>query len=503
MSHGPYLLGLDLGTQSFRAAIIGLNGASIAFGVEPIETKYPGPAWAEQDPNQWWTAARNAVGKALSQGCIEPESIAAIGMDCTACTVVASTLDGRSLRPALLWMDQRSSQEADDLAATNDPILKYVSGRLSPEWMLPKALWLKRHEPETYAQADRLVECTDWLMHKLTGEWTLSLNHIAVKWNYSTRDGGLPLSMMNAVGLDDLVGKWPEQIVPLGVSTAGLSVSAAEHLGLKPGTPVAQSGIDAYLGMLGMGATNSGDVALIVGSSTCHLAQTPAGVFGSGVAGCYPDATIKGLYTVEAGQTATGSILDWYRRNFAGTEQAEADAKKVNIFELLDAKASQTPPGADGVLIREDWQGNRSPFKNPHARGAITGLTLSHGSGHVIRAIYEATAFGTRHILEDASKFGLEVSRIFMGGGGVKSELWCRIHADILGLPVHIPRESEACALGSAMSAAVSVGLVQNWDEAARKMVKIDRIVEPNSANRDLYASLFEKYVGLYAALND
>ena len=411
MAHAQqYVLGLDVGTQSLRAAIIGLDGRTVALGVEPIATTYPGPAWAEQDPNQWWEAAKKAVGKALIQGSIDPHSIAAIGMDCTACTVVASSESGRPLRPALLWMDQRAAQEADDLSATHDPILKYVSGKLSPEWMLPKALWLKRHEPETYANADRIVECTDWLMHKLTGEWTLSKNHISVKWNYSGRDGGWPVAMMSAVGLDDLVAKWPTRIVPLGASTAGLSATAATHLGLKPGTPVAQAGIDAYLGMLGLGATNAGDVAIIVGSSTCHLAQSEAGVFGSGVAGCYPDATVEGLYTIEAGQTATGSILDWYRRNFAGSEQAEADRQGVHVFEILDAKAAATPAGAEGLVIRDDWQGNRSPYKNPHARGAITGLSLGHGPGHMIRAIYEATACGTRQILEDAAHHGLVVS---------------------------------------------------------------------------------------------
>ena len=497
-----YVLGLDVGTQSLRAAIIGLDGRTVSFGVEPIATTYPGPAWAEQDPNAWWIAAKNAVGKALTQGSIAADAIVAIGMDCTACTVVASTADGRALRPALLWMDQRSAKEADDIAATHDPVLKYVSGKLSPEWMLPKALWLKRHEPGTYGKADRIVECTDWLMHKLTGEWTLSLNHVSVKWNYSGRDGGWPVAMMAAVGLEDLLDKWPTRIVPLGQSTSGLAPAAATHLGLNAGIPIAQGGIDAYLGMLGMGATNAGDVALIVGSSTCHLAQSKAGVFGSGVAGCYPDATVEGLYTIEAGQTATGSILDWYRRNFAGVEQSDADRQGVHVFEILDAKAAATPVGADGLVIRDDWQGNRSPYKNPRARGAITGLSLGHGSGHIIRAIYEATACGTLHILEDAARHGLEVSRIFMGGGGVKSQLWCQIHADVLGQPIHIPREAEACALGAGMAAAVAAGLMPDWETAAKQMVAIERVVEPNLSYRDIYDALFDRYVKLYGALN-
>jgi FGGY-family pentulose kinase len=495
------VLGLDVGTQSLRAALVDLQGRTVAFGVAPIETTYPRPTWAEQSPAQWWGAARDAVRKALNAAGAAPEQVKAIGLDCTACTVLACDSEGNPLRPALLWMDQRSYREAEDISATGDPVLRYVSGRVSPEWMLPKALWLKRNEPEVYARADRIVECTNWMMYRLTGQWALSLNHVAVKWNYARPDGGWPVALMRAVGLDDLLGKWPDEIIPLGKGDARLDASAALELGLNAGIPVAQGGIDAYLGMLGMGATGAGDVAVIVGSSTCHLAQSEKGVFGSGAAGCYPDATVEGLYTIEAGQTATGSILDWYRRHFAGREQAEAERRKVNVYQILDEQAAQVPPGADGLTVRDDWQGNRSPYKNPQARGAIVGLSLAHGPGHVFRALYEATACGTRHILEDAAAHGLGIERVFIGGGGARSALWLQIHADILKRPVHLTRESESCALGSAMAAAVAAGVFRDFDEAAQAMVAIEKIVEPNPANAGVYDDLFGRYVDLYQRL--
>jgi ribulose kinase len=255
--------------------------------------------------------------------------------------------------------------------------------------------------------------------------------------------------------------------------------------------------------MLGMGATGDGDVAVIVGSSTCHLAQSRKGVFGSGAAGCYPDATVEGLYTIEAGQTATGSVLEWYRRHFAGREQAEAGRRGVPIWTVLDEQAAAVPPGAEGLVVREDWQGNRSPYKDPSARGVIRGLSLSHGPGHIVRAIYEATALGTRHILEDAARHGLEVRRIVLGGGGAKSALWLQIHADALGMPIHLTRETESCALGAAMAAAVGAGVFANFDEAAGAMVKEDRRVEPNSAHLIVYNELFERYKTTYSALKD
>jgi FGGY-family pentulose kinase len=497
-----YLLGLDVGTQSLRAALVELGGGTAAFGIAPFETTYPNPGWAEQQPLDWWSAAVEAVRLALAQGGVLPDQVIAVGLDCTACTVMACDAGGNPLRPALLWMDQRAAREAAEISETGDPILRYVSGRVSPEWMLPKALWLKRNDHEVYRRAARIVECTDWLMFQLTGEWTLSLNHVAVKWNYARPDGGWPLALLEAVGLTDLLEKWPTRIVPLGKGDARLSDRAAGALGLRPGIPVAQGGIDAYLGMLGLGATQDGDVAVIVGSSTCHLAQSREGVFGSGAAGCYPDATVEGLYTLEAGQTATGSILDWYRRHFAGTQQAEADRRNVSVFQVLDELAADVPAGALGLVVRDDWQGNRSPYKNPQARGAIAGLSLAHGPGHVVRAIYEATACGTRHILEDATAHGLKVERIFFGGGGAKSPLWLEIHADILKKPIYLARESESCALGAAIAAAVAAGVYADFDDAARVMVAIDSLVEPDPANAQVYDDLFAKYVDLYRRLN-
>ncbi len=502
MSQSAYFLGLDVGTQSLRAALVDTEGRTAAFGISEIETTFPRPGWAEQAPEQWWHAARNAVALALKEAKAEPSQVAGIGLDCTACTVVACALDGTPLRPALLWMDQRSTDEVEVISGTANPVLRYVSGRVSPEWMLPKALWIKRNEPEIYGRAERIVECTNWFMFKLTDEWTLSLNHCAVKWNYATPDGGWPLGLMSAVGLDDLISKWPSAIIPLGQGRAPLSRSAAEWLGLRPGTPVAQGGIDAYLGMIGLGATGDGDIAVIVGSSTCHLAQSRQGIFGSGWAGCFPDATVEGLYSLEAGQTATGSILDWYRRHFAGREQAAAERLGVSVYKILDDEASRVAPGADGLIVRDDWQGNRSPYKNPYARGAIAGLTLAHGPGHIFRALYEGTACGTRHILEDASAHGLKVHRVFFGGGGARSNLWLQIHADILQKPIYLTRDPESCALGAAMAASIAAGVYPDFDAAAQSMVAIDRVVEPNRENAAVYDDLFGRYVQTYHALN-
>ena len=280
------LLGLDVGTQSLRAVLVDLHGRTLAYGVAPIETSYPRPTWAEQDPAEWWSAARAAVRSALRSG--RRRHLARSWRSGSIARPAPSwpaTSDGIPLRRHSSGWISGPIGEADDISATGDPVLRYVSGRVSPEWMLPKALWLKRNEPAVYREAARIVEGTDWMMHRLTGEWTLSLNHVAVKWNYARPDGGWPLGLHEAVGLADLRERGLGRIVPLGRGDGRLSQSAAVELGLELGIPVAQGGIDAYLGMLGLGATQDGDVAAIVGSSTCHLAQSREGIFGSGAAG--------------------------------------------------------------------------------------------------------------------------------------------------------------------------------------------------------------------------
>ena len=499
----PLFLGLDIGTQSVRAAVYDLTGACRGYATAPLETTHPKPGWAEQDANQWWQAACACVPAALANACASAGDVAGVGLDATACTVIACGDDGTPLCRSLLWMDQRSFREAAEISATNDASLRYVSGVVSPEWMLPKALWLKRHEPAVYGRASRVVECTDWMMHQFTGAWTLSLNNVTVKWNHVRPEGGWSPALLAAVGLADLPSKWPATIVPLGKGDGRLSSGAASQLGLQPGTPVAQGGIDAYLGMLGLGAVGPGDVAMILGSSTCHLAMSAAAVLGSGMLGCFPDAVTEGTYTLEGGQTSTGSILDWYRRHFAGAEQGRAEKEGRSVWEVLDEEARQVPAGSDGLVCLDYWQGNRCPIKDPQARGVWWGLSLSHGSGHLVRSIYEATACGTRHILEDVAGHGLQVSRLFAGGGGARSRLWLQIHADVLGMAIQVPADAEACALGSAMTAAVHTGHYGSLEEAAKAMVRMSGLIEPSLGNRGAYEALYSRYKATYPALRE
>jgi len=500
---GPYVLGIDCGTQSLRAALFDLKGNMLASDTHAYPIEYPEVSWAEQNPEHWWQAVRVTVPDVLRRAAVQPRQVAGVSVDGTACTVVVCDEDGGPLRPAILWMDQRAHEEADEVTATDDPVLKYAGGPESPEWMIPKAMWLKRNEPAVYEHAPVICEGTDWMMHRLTGEWTASLNCATCKWNYARPQGGWPDSLLRTLDMTELRERWPSNVLPMGQQAGRITMRAAEEIGLVPDTPVAQGGIDAYAAMFGLNVVRPGRMALVMGSSTCHMALCAEARFGSNVWGPFPDALIEGTWVLEGGQTATGSIVKWFADKFAGDAKQQAKQQGRSQFELLDELAAEVAPGAEGLVLLDYWQGNRTPLRDPLARGCIYGLSLRHGAGHVMRAIYEGTALGTRHIIEDLQNAGYHADGIYACGGGTRSDLWLQIHADACQVPIYLTGEPEATALGTGICAAVGAGLFDSLPEASEAMVKVTREIEPNDLWRDTYDALFERYVATYPRLKD
>jgi FGGY-family pentulose kinase len=500
---GPFVLGIDAGSQSVRSGVFSLDGALLGAATHPCETLYPRVSWAEQNAEEWWKAVRITVPAALAQAGLRGEDLAALSVDATSCTVVCCRRDGTVLRPAIMWMDQRAFAEARRLNLTQDPVLQYVSGHESPEWMIPKALWLKANEPQVYEAAELIIEATDWLTFRLTGEWTASRCNATAKWNYARPAGGYPTSLLAAVDASELLDKWPPEVLALGAPAGEISARAAAELGLKAGTPVARGGIDAYAATLGSGVVEPGRMALVLGSSTCHMALSDRPIFGAHVWGPYPDALLEGAWILEGGQTATGSILSWLAENFAGREKI-AEARGDNRYTVLDAAAAEIAPGAEGLVVLDYWQGNRTPLRDPLARGAIWGLSLRHTLPHVWRAVLEGTAMGSRHIIEDLAEAGFHVAGLYACGGGARSELWLQIHADVTGIPLYLPALThEASLLGTAICAAVGAGLFPDLKTAAEAMVHLVRQIDPNPEHHSVYLDLYRHYLATYPALRD
>jgi FGGY-family pentulose kinase len=495
-----YLLGIDLGTQGVRCALFDLEGRLASTAARPFSTSHPRPMWAEQDPEAWWQATVATLRETMVRAAVPPAAVRALSYDCASCNVVALDAAGRPLRPALLWMDERAYEEAAALTRLGSPHFRYCGGSLSPQWMLPKARWLKEHEPDIYAQTAWLVEATDLLTHRLSGQWTASLDNATSKWNYVRPLGGWPFDVLAAVGLEELPDKWPRRILPVGSIVGSLDPAVAEATGLTPATLVAQGGIDAHAGMIGLGAIGAGDLALIVGSSTCHMALSSAPVFAD-IWGPYPDAVADGAYLLEGGQTATGSIVQWLL-TLAGLAPDDVTGR-ARALAALESDARRLPPGAEGLLVLDHFQGNRTPHKDPHARGALIGLTLGHSPAHVLRGVYEGVAFGTRAVLDNLDTHGFRPRRLVAGGGGSRSPLWMQVHADVLDRSIELPDTPEPMALGAAIWAGLAAGCFRDYQEAVGRMVRVREVVAPVGTARSAYDFYYARYEEAYAHLRD
>jgi len=486
-----YVIGIDGGTESVRAFVFDLEGRPKGIGVVPYATAFPEPAQAEQNPEDWWEALGEATQRALQAAGVGATDIDAISVDTTSCSVATFDQQMKPLRPTLIWMDVRAADEAADVGATGDAALRLNSagkGPVSAEWMIPKALWIKRHQPAIYERAHAICEYQDYLNYRLTGRYVGCLNNVSIRWHWI--NGQKPLSLLKSLGLDDLVEKWPDEVVAPGDPIAGLTDAAATHLGLKPGTSVIQGGADGFIAIIGLGVTAPGQLGLITGSSHLQLAVTDQVFHRPGLWGAYADCVYRGSAVLEGGQTSTGSVIKWFTTNFAaGTD-----------YQELNQAAAAIPPGADGVLVLDHFQGNRTPYIDPKSRGAFVGLSLAHRPPHLFRAIIEGICFGTEAILRVFQTENFRISEAVVCGGAVRSPLWLQIHADVSGIPLTITELPDASVLGSGILAAYGAGHFKSIQEACNAMVHRSSVIEPNPKNHAIYTELFAGYEKLYAA---
>ncbi len=495
----PYVLGIDVGTQSLRARVFDLAGFPVASAERPLTTTYRHPGWAEQRPEEWWHALVEVVGRCLADGDLEPDEIAGLSVD-GSCSNAPVDTTGAPLGPAILWMDLRAHAEAARVTATRHPTLRHAGGEESSEWPLPKAMWLKAHEPRVYERAAYLLESTNWLIFRLTGEFTLPLNSAVCKWHYLA-ERGWPRDLFAALDMADLPEKLPSRVLRLGEPAGRLTPAAARALGLKAGTVVGQGGIDAYTGMLGVNVVGAGTMALVLGSSTCQLALTREPTFVPGLWGPFPEAVTRGMAVVEGGQASTGSVVKWLVDTFGDGERRRAAEQGVGLYDWLDARAGAIPPGAEGLVVLDHWQGSRTPVRDPLARGLISGLTLRHGFAHLLRAVYEGTAHGNRQILERMRRHGVEVGQLVACGGGAQSRLWLQLHADVAQLPIALTAVPDAVALGTAICAAVAAGAYDSLEAACARMVRVATEIAPDPSRRDTYDFYYDKYLRTYREL--
>ena len=523
------MVGVDFGTLSGRALVVRVSdGAQLAvseFGYPSgvIEQTLPDsarrlpPDWALQDPQDWIDVLRNAVPKAVALSGIDPAAVIGIGTDFTACTVLPTTVDGVPLctlpeladRPHAwpkLWKHHAAQPQADRINALahrrHEPWIGRYGGKISSEWEFAKALQLLEDDPEVYARAQRWIEAADWIIWQLTGLETRNRCTAGYKGIY--QNGQYPSREFLGALHPDFADfaetrlDWP--LSPLGGRAGGLTAQAAEWTGLPEGTAVAVGNVDAHVTAAAAQALAPGQMVAVMGTSTCHVMNAEELAEVTGMCGVVDGGIVDGLYGYEAGQSGVGDIFGWWVDNAVPPAYAErAAAASITVHELLSSLMADQPVGAHG-LIALDWQnGNRSVLVDHELSGVIVGLTLATRTEEIYQALVEATAFGTRRIIEAFDDGGVPVYELIVAGGLIKNAPLLQIYADVTGRSLSVIDSAEGPALGSAIHAAVAAGAYPDVPAASAAMGKVrPACYLPDPQRHRDYSALYAEYRTLH-----
>lgn len=527
-----FVIGVDVGTGSARAGLFDLRGQMIASAAHPIQIFRPQTDFVEQSSRDIWQSVCRAVRECLEASGVKPESVAGISFDAT-CSLVALdeanepvsiALDGEAERNIIVWMDHRATAQADEINRTKHRVLDYVGGRLSPEQQPPKLKWIKENLPETWRRARRFFDLADYLVYEACREDVRSFCTVVCKWTYMGHEGehgSWDQSFFEQIDLADLFtpNRVGECVRPMGTPAGILTKRAAGELGLAQGTTVGVGIIDAHAGGLGsLGMMHEGDtanaeqfertLALVGGTSSCHMATAAEARFIPGVWGPYFGAMLPGMWLTEGGQSATGALLDHVIENHAFTARLNQQALEsgLTIYELLNSKvaALRAEPGdelAADLHVLPDFHGNRSPRADAHARGMMSGLTLDSSIESLARkylATIQAVAYGTRHIVETLNGHGYQINRIHASGGGTRNPLWLQEHADITGCELYVARDCESVLLGAGILAAVAAGKFASIIEAMTAMSPRAEAIRPDFERRDFHQRKYQVFKLMY-----
>jgi L-ribulokinase len=526
-SRDRYVVGVDFGTLSGRAVVVRVaDGAELGAAVHPyadgvIDHELPvtglrlPPDWALQNPADWHNVLRHAVPAALASSGVDPAHVIGIATDFTACTVLPTTADGTPLcqlpdlitRPHAwpkLWKHHAAQGQADRINTLahklGEPWIGRYGGKISSEWQYAKALQLLEEDPDTYARCERWIEAADWIVWQLTGAETR--NACTAGYKGIHQDGSYPspvfLAELNPLFADFPATRLdlPGGLSPLGSRAGGLCEQAAAWTGLPVGIAVATGNVDAHVTAPAARAVEDGQLLAIMGTSTCHVVNSSVLADVPGICGVVDGGIVSGAYGYEAGQSAVGDIFAWWLRTGVPAEyQAEAAVRGESLHQLLTGKCANQPVGGHGLVALDWMSGNRSVLVDHDLSGIIAGLTLATRPEDVYRALLEATAFGTRVIVEAFETAGIPITEFIVAGGLKQNALLLQIYADVLRRPVSIAASDQGPALGSAIHAAVAAGAYHDVRTAAAAMGSVQTAAyTPDEARADSYDQLYAEY---------
>jgi L-ribulokinase len=533
---GKYAIGVDFGTESGRSIIVDVSdGLELAAAVYPysngvIDERLPldrpvslPPDWALQDPDDYLRVFKATIPAVLRESGVDAADVIGVGIDFTACTMLPVRADGTPLADVpeyranphawvKLWKHHAAQPEADRINEvardTGQPWLGRYGGKISSEWFFSKALQILDEAPDVYAAADRLIEASDWVVWRLTGTETRNACTAGYKAMWSKRDGFPDESYFAA--LDPRLGsvvdtKMRRDISSIGERAGGLSDEAAAWTGLRPGTAVAVANVDAHVAVPAATVIEAGRMVMIMGTSTCHIVLSAEERAVPGMCGYVEDGVIPGFFGYEAGQSCVGDHFSWFVEHAVPEAYAqEARERGTDLHTLLQEKASTLGVGESGLLALDWWNGNRSVLVDAGLGGLLVGATLATVPEEIYRALIEATAYGTRVIIETFEAYGVPVREIVACGGlAQKSPLIMQIYADVTGRPFKLSASEQTPALGSAMFGAVAAGAAAGGhatiEDASRAMARLkDVVYEPIPDNRAAYDVLYREYLRLH-----
>lgn len=527
-----YTIGVDFGTLSGRAVLVDVSdGSEIAQSVYSYphgvmdkilpSGKILPPDWALAHPQDYIDVLYYTIPEILKSSGINPKNIIGIGIDATSCTLLPVKKDGTALcvlpeysdEPhayAKLWKHHATQNEADYITSiakdSGQTWLDRYGGKVFSEWMLPKALQLVKEAPEIYNAADELIEIGDWLVWKLCGRKTRSACSAGYKsfWNKKHGYPGPDFYKSIDVRLENLMcDKFSGPVLSVGSKAGELTADMADRLGLLPGTPVASANVDAHASVPAV-INDSGKLLAIIGTSSCHMVMSKDEHTVPGICGYVEDGILPGFFGYEAGQSCVGDMLAWFTSNCIPQEyQIKASENNMDIHQYLTKLSETQNPGENGLIALDWFGGNRSILADSSLSGLILGITLSTRPEDIYRALIEATAFGTRVIVENFRKHGIEINSFYAAGGiAQKNSMMMQIYADVLKMPVHIASSKQCAALGSAITAAVAAGHdaggYNDIFTASKRMAHIQPFVyNPNIHASEIYDTVYNEYLTL------
>jgi len=493
-----YIVAHDVGTGGNKAVLVDTQGKVKATAFSPYPIQYPRPDWAEQDPEDWWRAVASTTRQVLERAAVAPRDVLCMVHSTQMLGIVPMGQDARPMRPAITWLDARAPEQAQRIMAKflTPKLFALIAGaELSGKDGLPKLLWLKENEPQVYQGMQCFLDVNGYLIYRATGRMVFEWSCASV-FGSELKTLDWLRAIIRYIGLD--LAKFPPLVRSIDVA-GKLTATAAQECGLLEGTPVFGGGGDAPAAAVGSGAVGEGDGHIYLGTSGWVGVVTHKNPTGRHGVACIKSADPEKAFLFAEMETA-GACLKWIADAFYRHELA--DPSITNVYALMDKDVERIPPGSNYLLCTPWLYGERAPIADTWVRSTFFNLSADHTREHLLRAVYEGVAFNLRWIIEIVEKtFGFPLPTLRVVGGGARGAPWMQIIADVTGRQVEaMAQPQEAGAVGMALTAAVGLGLYPDF-AALRNVVHVARVFEPQAANAEVYAVLYQTYRRLYQRL--